>query len=86
MSELQAISSKVGFNEQGTMVSLLLDFRAENDNKVKGLPRSFLVKSLESVVGPEEERKLCPVRSLKAYLKRSKRFWTVQASNLIFSP
>ena len=64
VSELQALSSDVGFSDQGATVSLSLGFRAKNDNKAKALPRSFLIKSLQQLVGQEEERKLCPVRQV----------------------
>ena len=50
----------------------MLDFRAKNDNKGKRLTRNFIVKGLAHLVGPEEERKLCPVRALRAYLDRTK--------------
>ena len=32
VSELQAISSDVGFTAEGALVSLMLNFRAKNDN------------------------------------------------------
>ena len=85
VSELQALSGDVGFSEQGAMVSLSLGFRAKNDNKVKALPRSFLVKSLQQLVGQEEERKLCPVRALKAYLSRTKAY-SRKGRNLFLAP
>ena len=72
VSEMQAISCDVGFNQQGAVVSLMLNFRAKNDNKVRRLARNFLVKSLSQLVGHEQERKLCPVRALKYYLDRTK--------------
>ena len=72
VSEMQAISCEVGFNQEGAIVSLMLNFRAKNDNKVRRLPRNFLVKSLSQLVGQEQERKLCPVRALRYYLDRTK--------------
>ena len=72
VSEMQAISCEVGFTQEGAVVSLILTFRAKNDNKVRRLPRSFVVKSLSQLVGHEEERKLCPVRALRYYLERTK--------------
>ena len=86
VSELQAFSSNVGFTEPGAVLSLSLGFRAKNDNKAKSLPRSFLVKSLQNLVGPEEERKLCPVRALRAYLLRTKPLRLEQSSNLFLAP
>ena len=67
-------------------MSLLLDFRAKNDNKFKSLPRSFMVKDLAHLVGPEEERKLCPVRALRAYLERTKGLRKGQVENLFLAP
>ena len=84
--ELQALSKDVGFCKEGALVSLLLDFRAKNDNKFKGLPRSFVVKGLTQLVGPEEERKLCPVRALRAYLERTKGLRQEQVENLFLAP
>ena len=86
VSELQALSSNEGFTKQGAVVSLILNFRAKNDNKMKGLPRNFVVKGLQDLVGPEEERKLCPVRALRAYLQRTKEFRDGQSTNLFLAP
>ena len=86
VSELQALSKNVGFGREGALVSLLSDFRAKNDNKVKSLPRNFLVKDLAHLVGPEEERKLCPVRALRTYLERTKEFRQEQVGNLFLAP
>ena len=86
VSELQALSKEVGFCKEGALVSLLSLFRAKNDNKVKGLPRNFIVKDLAHLVGPEEERKLCPVRALKAYLARTKDLRNEQVENLFVAP
>ena len=86
VSELQALSSSVGFCGQGALLSLTLVFRAKNDNKFKRLPRNFLVKSLQDLVGPEEERKLCPVRALRAYLQRTKQYRVDQVDNLFLAP
>ena len=86
VSEIQALSKLVGFSSQGAMVSLILGFRAKNDNKCKGLPRSFVIKDLTSLVGREEEAKLCPVRALKAYLDRTKDFRGPENRRLFVSP
>ena len=85
VSELQALSSDVGFSDQGATVSLSLGFRAKNDNKAKALPRSFLIKSLQQLVGQEEERKFCPVRALSAYLQRTKNY-DRKGRNLFLAP
>ena len=86
VSEIQALSRLVGFSAQGAVVSLVLGFRAKNDNKCKALPRSFLVKDLSSLVGPEEEAKLCPVRALKEYIGRTKDLRTIYNKRLFISP
>ena len=86
VSELQALSKSVGFTSQGAIVSLALDFRAKNDHKCKALPRSFLVKDLSSLVGQEEEVKLCPVRALRAYLSRTKSLRSPMVNRLFVSP
>ena len=33
VSEMQALSSNVGFTKEGAIISLMLGFRAKNDNK-----------------------------------------------------
>ena len=86
VSEMQAISCDVGFTQEGAIVSLTMGFRAKNDNKVKRLPRNFTVKSLTQLVGQEEERKLCPVRALRAYLERTKSLREKQVKNLFLAP
>ena len=86
VSELQALSKEVGFSSQGALVSLTLGFRAKNDNKAKALPRSFLVKDLQQLVGREEERKLCPVRALREYLRRTKVFDNKNRKSLFLAP
>ena len=86
VSELQALSKEVGFSSQGALVSLTLGFRAKNDNKAKALPRNFLVKDLQQLVGREEERKLCPVRALRAYLERTKAFDNKNRKSLFLAP
>ena len=82
VSELQALPKDVDFIKKGASVSLLLEFRAKNDNKAKSLHRNFIVKGLSHLVGPEEERKLCPVRALRAYLDRAKDLRQDQVRNL----
>ena len=86
MSELQALCKDMGFTAEGALVSLMLGFRAKNDNKVRSLPRNFLVKGLTHLVGPEEEAKLCPVRALRAYLERTKNLRQEEVKNLFLAP
>ena len=86
VSEVQALSSSVGFSSEGALLSLVLGFRAKNDFKCKSLPRNFLIKDLSCLVGQEEEVKLCPVRALKAYLNRTKQLRTLSNKRLFVSP
>ena len=44
------------------------------------------MKDLVHLVGPEEERKLCPVRALKAYLARTKDLRQEKVKNLFLAP
>ena len=44
------------------------------------------MKGLTQLVGPEEERKLCPVRALRAYLERTKDLRQDQVGNLFLAP
>ena len=70
VSELQVISSQVGFREGKAFLSFLPSFRAKNDSVFRNLPRVFEVVGLADLVGPEDERLLCPVRALRCYLDR----------------
>ena len=70
VSELQALSADVGFREGKAFLSFLPLFRAKNDNIFRNLPRVFEVVGLADLVGPEDERLLCPVRALRCYLER----------------
>ena len=86
VSEVQALSKSVGFSNEGAVVSLALGFRAKNDFKCKALPRNFLIKDLTSLVGIEEEAKLCPVRCLREYLRRTKGLRSNNVNRLFISP
>ena len=72
VGELQALSSSVGFSSEGAVLSYLPMFRAKNHASCKNLPRFFCLKQLAHLVPHEEEALLCPVRSLRAYLDRTK--------------
>ena len=86
VSEIQALSSSVGFSPEGALLSLVLGFRAKNDFKCKALPRNFLIKDLSTLVGQEEEVKLCPVRALRVYLERTKQLRSASNKRLFISP
>ena len=86
ISELQALARPVGFSSHGALLSLVLDFRAKNDNKCRRLGRDFLIRELGSLVGQEEEALLCPVRALKVYLKRTEKLVGPNMNRLFVSP
>ncbi|XP_068246763.1 probable 4-coumarate--CoA ligase 3 [Palaemon carinicauda] len=72
VSEIHAIEKQVGFNQDGAVCALRIDFLAKNENPSKPWPGTFEVLNLTNVVGQEEERLLCPVRALRAYSSRTK--------------
>ena len=86
VSELQAFSSNVGFSKGEAVLTLLWGFRAKNDNKCQALPRHCNIKNLTDLVGNEEEAKLCPVRTLKEYLKRTRPLVAGSHRHLFCSP
>ena len=67
--ELQALSCRVASHGLDISLAYLLEFVAKIEFERNPLPRSFLVRSLEEFVGDlPEERLLCPVRAVRAYL------------------
>ena len=86
ISEIQALSSSVGFSSQGAILSLALKFRAKNDFKCKSLPRNFVVRELGSLVGQEEEATICPVRALRTYVDRTKDLRGDNSKRLFVAP
>lgn len=73
VGEIQALSSRVSWQGPDLMVCYLPEFIAKTDTGVYSTPREFRIKSLSSVVNPEdEEHLLCPVRALSHYLQRTK--------------
>ncbi|XP_068221279.1 uncharacterized protein [Palaemon carinicauda] len=73
VGEIHAIEKQVGFNQDGAVCALRIDFLSKNENPSKPWPGTFEVPNLTNMVGQEEERLLCPVRALRAYLSRTKR-------------
>lgn len=79
VSEIHAISGLPGdvlFNTQDGSVSLsfLPEFRAKNQDSLSFSPH-LSVPSLTSILGPDDEdRFLCPVRALRAYIERTAGF------------
>ena len=73
VEELQALSRQVAFRGPDMFVSYLPYFVAKTDRPDAPLPRSFKVCSLRKFAGDLEEGSLlCPVRSIRAYLERTK--------------
>ncbi|MEL7079715.1 MAG: hypothetical protein AAGM46_28140, partial [Cyanobacteria bacterium J06582_2] len=71
MSELQALSRKVGFRDDGAQLSYLLSFVAKNETRSHPIPRVFQVKGLAQLVPDSpEDLKNCPVRVLREYCAR----------------
>ena len=73
VGELQAVSKVVSFAGEDIHLSFLPEFVAKTESERNPLPRSFVVKSLNSFVGNmPEELLLCPVRALKVYINKTK--------------
>ena len=74
VGEVQALSKEVGFGRDHCIVSYFPEFIVETETDTNQLPRSFSIKVLFSLVGREEERKLCLVKALKFYMHRTYNF------------
>ena len=86
VSELQALSRHVASQGEDLLLSYLPEFVAKTESAARPLPREFRLKSLSSLVGPdEEERLLCPVRALQYVLVRTKGL-SPRPRNLFVSP
>ena len=69
VGKLQALSCQVASHGPGISLAYLPEFVAKTESKKNPLPRSFLVQSLEEFVGDlPEERVVCLVRAVRAYL------------------
>ena len=56
-------------------MSYVPEFVAKTETAVRPLPRSFSIQSLQDFVASlQEELLLCPVRSLREYLRRTSKF------------
>ena len=83
VGELQALSRVVSFASSGACLSYIPEFVAKTESALNPLLRSFVVNSLDDfVVGLDEELLLCPVRSLREYLKQTSSF--VDCSRRLF--
>ena len=75
MGEIQALSRMVSFSSTGAGLSYVSEFLAKTESAVRPLPRSFSVQSLQDFEADlPEELLLCPVRSLREYLRRTSSF------------
>ena len=69
---MQARSCAVSFSSSGACLSYVPEFVVKTESALIPLPRSFVVNSLDDfAAGLDEELLLCPVHSLREYLKRT---------------
>ena len=85
VGELQALSRQDSFRGEDMYVSYLPHLVTKTDRPAAPLPRSFKVCSLRGFAPLEEGSLLCPVRSLRAYLERTKTAVS-RTSSLFVSP
>ena len=86
VGELQALSRVVSFSSSGACLSYVPEFVAKTKSALKSLPRSFVINSPDDfAAGLDEELLLCPVRSLREYLKRTSSF-VDRSRRLFLSP
>ena len=72
VSELQALSNKVVWQDSDLILSYLPEFIAKTETVSNPTTREFRLRSLTPLVGAEdEERLLCPVRAVHLYLQRT---------------
>ena len=72
---LQALSCVASFSSSGACLSYVPKFVAKTEPALNPLPRSFVVTSLDDfAAGLDEELLLCPVHTLREYLKRTSSF------------
>ena len=75
VGELQAFSRVVSFSATAVGLSYMPEFLAKTETAVHPLPRSFSIQYLQDfAAGLPEDLLLCPVRSLREYIKRTSRF------------
>ena len=86
VSEIQALSKTVAAIGIDLVVSFLPHFIAKTEHVDAPVPRSFRVLLLREFAGHlEEGSRLCPVRALNIYLRRTSSV-VVRASSLFVSP
>ncbi|KAK3892123.1 hypothetical protein Pcinc_004090 [Petrolisthes cinctipes] len=70
VGELQALSKITATQGEDLILSYLPEFVVKIETGLNPIPRQFILRSLSSVVGREdEERLLCPVRAIRQYLE-----------------
>ena len=75
MGEIQALSHVVSFSSTGAGLSYVPEFLAKTETAMSPLPHSFSIQSLQDfAAGLPEDLLLCPVRSLREYLRRTSCF------------
>ena len=84
--EIQALSHVVSFSSSSAGLSYVPEFLAKTETAVHSLSCSFSIQSLQDLaVGLPEDLLLCPVRSLREYLRRTSCFVN-QPRRLFVSP
>ena len=75
VGEIQALPRMVSFSSTSAGLLYVPEFLAKTETAVRPLPRSFSVQFLQDfAAGLREELLLCPVRSLREYLRRTSKF------------
>ena len=75
VGEIQALSHMVSLSSTSAGLSYVPKFLAKTETAVCPLPCSFSMQSLQDfATGLHEELLLCPVRSLREYLRRTSKF------------
>ena len=75
IGELQALSFDIGFSptDDSALLTYVPEFVSKTDSNTFSAPRTFRIPALTSLVGDEEdELALCPVRTLREYVERTK--------------
>ena len=85
VSELQALSFSVSFQDEDLVLYYDPFFRAKMESVINPLPRSVVVPSLSDFAGDLPERLHCPVRAVK-YLRKAARSASFIPPRLFVSP
>ena len=85
VSELQALSFSVSFQDEDLVLYYDPFFRAKTESATNPLPRSVIVPSLSDFAGNLPERVQCPVRAIK-FLRKAARSASYIPSRLFVSP